>query len=65
MVVMNENKAEYVRLMNEMYDARLLSIAVERFAHYDSANVISEEEMDQRLGITEGDLADYEDVEFE
>lgn len=72
-VVMKNNTAEcvllspdeYVRLMDEVNDARLLSIATERFAHYDSANLITEEEMDRRLGITEDDLKGYEEVDIE
>lgn len=72
-VVMKNNTAEcvllspeeYVRLMDEVNDARLLAIAAERFANYDPANVITEEEMDKRLGITETDLEGYEEVELE
>lgn len=72
-VVMKNNAAEcvllspeeYVRLMDEVNDARLLAIAAERFANYDPANVITEEEMDKRLGITETDLEGYEEVELE
>lgn len=72
-VVMKNNAAEcvllspeeYVRLMDEVNDARLLAIAAERFANYDPANVITEEEMDKRLGITEADLEGYEEVELE
>lgn len=72
-VVMKNNAAEcvllspeeYVRLMDEVNDARLLAIAAERFANYDPANVITEEEMDKRLGITEADLEGFEEVELE
>lgn len=72
-VVMKNNTAEcvllspekYVRLMDEVNDARLLAIAAERFANYDPANVITEEEMDKRFGITETDLEGYEEVELE
>lgn len=72
-VVMKNNMAEcvllapeeYVRLMDEVNDARLLSIAMERLANYDPATTLSEEEMNTRLGITEEDLADFEGVEIE
>ncbi len=72
-VVMKNNTAEcvllspdeYVRLMDEVNDARLLAIAAERFANYDPSKVITEEEMDRRLGITEADLEGYEEVELE
>lgn len=72
-VVMKNNTAEcvllspeeYVNLMDEVNDARLLAIASERFSHYDPDQVISEEEMDRRLGIAESDLKGYEEVELE
>ena len=60
-VVMKNNTAEcvllspeeYVRLMDELNDARLLAVASERMAHYDPSKLISEEEMNRRLGVTE------------
>lgn len=72
-VVMKNNTAEcvllspeeYVNLMDEVNDARLLAIASQRFSNYDPNRVISEEEMDRRLGITESDLKGFEEVEFE
>ena len=54
-----------MNLMDEVNDARLLAIASQRFSNYDPNRVISEEEMDRRLGITESDLKGYEEVEFE
>ena len=56
---------EYVRLMDEVNDARLLTIATERMVHYDPATVISETEMNRRLGITAEDLADFDEVDIE
>ena len=52
-VVMKNNVAEcvlispeeYVRLMDEVNDARLLAVASERMAHFNPATLISEEEM--------------------
>lgn len=72
-VVMKNNAAEcvllspeeYIRLMDEVNDARLLTIAAERMAHYDPTTTLSEEEMNARLGITADDLADFEGVEIE
>jgi PHD/YefM family antitoxin component YafN of YafNO toxin-antitoxin module len=72
-VVMKNNTAEcvllspdeYVRLMNEVNDARLLTMATERMAHYDPATIISEDEMNRKLGITDEDLAGYDEVEIE
>ena len=72
-VVMKNNTAEcvlispdeYVRLMDELNDARLLAVASERMAHFDPSTLISEEEMNRRLGITEDDLAGFDEVEIE
>lgn len=72
-VVMKNNAAEcvllspdeYVRLMDEVNDARLLAVAMDRFAKYDPTNVITEEEIYKEFGITENDLAGYEEVELE
>lgn len=72
-VVMKNNTAEcvllspeeYVRLMDELNDARLLAVASERMAHYDPSKLISEEEMNRRLGVTEDDFKDFESVEIE
>lgn len=72
-VVMKNNTAEcvllspeeYVRLMDEVNDARLLAVATERMAHYDPSTLISEEEMNRRLGVTAADLADFDEVDIE
>lgn len=72
-VVMKNNVAEcvllspdeYVRLMDEVNDARLLAVAAERMSSYDPAKLISEEEMDKKLGITEKELDSVGEVEFE
>lgn len=50
---------------NKRIDACLLSLAVERMAHYDSATVISREELQRRFGITDEDLTSFTEVEFE
>lgn len=72
-VVMKNNAAEcvlmapdeYVRLMNEVNDARLLSAAVQRMSHFDPAAAISIEEIDQKYGITSDMLENADEVEFE
>ena len=48
-----------------MNDARLLATAIDRMEHFNPNTLISQEEVDRRLGITEEDLKGYEDVEFE
>lgn len=72
-VVMKNNAAEcvllspeeYVRLMDEVNDARLLAVATERMTHYDPTALISEDEMNRRLGVTAADLADFDEVDIE
>lgn len=72
-VVMKNNSAEcvllspdeYVRLMDELNDARLLALASERMAHFDAAAIIPGEKVWDRLGITEDDLDSIGEVEFE
>ena len=56
---------EYTDLMEELNDARLLAIAEERLAHYSPENVITWEEMLHESGLTEEDLADFDEVEIE
>lgn len=52
-------------LKEELYDAVLLDIAMERMANYNPSKNISEEEVYRIMGITKEDLAEMEDVEFE
>lgn len=72
-VVMKNNAAEavllspdeYVEMMDSLNDYLLLTMAVERMSAYDHHTLISEEEMDKRLGITQDDLDSIGEVEFE
>ena len=72
-VVMKNNSAEcvllspeeYVRLMDEVNDARLLSLANERMQNFNSANLIPSEALYKELGITKEDLDAIGEVEFE
>ena len=56
---------EYVSLVNEVNDARLLTMANDRMAHYDPSTLISSEELDRQLGINSSDLDGFDEVEFE
>lgn len=72
-VVMKNNAAEcvllspdeYTRLMDELNDARLLAIASERMSSFNPETLISEEEMNRRLGITDDELDSVGEVDFE
>lgn len=52
-------------LMDELNDARLQAITTERMSHFDPASLISEEEMNQRLGISDNDLAGFDEAGIE
>lgn len=56
---------EYVRLIDELNDARLLTLATKRMDQYDPASAIPAENVYQDLGITQEDLAECGEVEFE
>ena len=72
-VVMKNNSAEcvllspeeYVKIMDEVNDARLLSLANERMQNFNSANLITGEALYKELGITKEDLDAIGEVEFE
>lgn len=56
---------EYIDIMDELNDARLLMLANDRMSHFDETKLISQEEIDRKYGITPEDLADADEVEFE
>ena len=56
---------EYAALMDELNDARLLAMASARMESFDPDRLISEEEMDRRLHVTEDELNNADEVEFE
>ena len=49
----------------DIIDAELLALAETRLANYSPENVITWDEMNRRLGITEEDLASVEKCEIE
>ena len=51
--------------MYAVNDAKLEAIVAELLAHYDPNTLFSWDEMMQELGLTEDDLAGWEDVEVE
>lgn len=56
---------EYVKLIEEINDARLLAVASERMKNYDPSENIPSDEVQREFGITDEELADFEEVEFE
>ena len=72
-VVMKNNAAEcvllspeeYVRLMDELNDARLMTLANQRMDSYDPSTAISQEDMQGFLGITDAEIDALGEVELE
>ena len=56
---------EYVQIMDDLNDYYLLTMAVERLVNFDPSKLISLEEMDKRLGISDSELYEVGEVEFE
>ena len=66
-VVMKNNAPECVLLSPDEYvnDARLLTLAVKRMEKCNPEETIPEEKVMKDLGITDDDLSDFDEVEFE
>ena len=52
-------------MMDEVNDARLLALAVNRLENSDSEKLLSDKDVYRDLGITDDDLKGYDEVEFE
>lgn len=71
-VVMKNNAPEcvllspedYVKLVDEVNDAKLIALAAQRMQEYNPEKSISEEEADRIFGFSD-DARDFEGVEFE
>ncbi len=56
---------EYLKMIDELEDARLFTIANERLAHFNPDTLIPEEKVWEELNITDEDLDAVGEVEFE
>ena len=56
---------EYIKLMDEINDARLLTLANARMQNFSKDNLVSGEKLYEELGITQKDLDAAGEVEFE
>ena len=56
---------EYIRLLDEADDARLLNAATERMSHYDPATLITQVQVDQEFGFSPSDYENTDDISFE
>ena len=72
-VVMKSNEAEvvllppeqYVELMDALNDYELLTLAMERLDHTNPAQWIHAQQMDRELAITQEELGNASEVDFE
>lgn len=56
---------EYQLMTADHDDIRLIAIADERMSRFDPSKLLTQEEVDRRLGITPEDLEGWEDIELE
>lgn len=56
---------EYLSLMEEVEDAKLLRLAESRLQNFTPAETIPAEDVYQKYGITDADLSDFDEVELE
>lgn len=56
---------EYIHLLDEVNDARLLAAATQRMSHFNPSTTISQEQVDQEFGFTASDYENTDDIEFE
>lgn len=56
---------EYICLLDEANDARLLAVATERMSHYDPDSLIPQEQVDKEFGFLPADYENTDDIEFE
>lgn len=56
---------EYLDLMEELENARLFAMAEARLKDFDPEKAVPAEDIYKKLGITEDDLADFDEVELE
>ena len=56
---------EYIHLLDEVNDARLLASATQRMSTFNPSTVISQEQVDQEFGFSPSDYEETDDIEFE
>ena len=54
-----------IKISDQIEDAKLLALAIQRMANFDPAKLISQEEMDQIYGFSREDYENVDDIEFE
>lgn len=72
-VVMKNNMPEcvlispedYIALLDQIEDIKLLQLANERLSHFDFNTLITQEEIDRKYGFKPEDYSNVDDIEFE
>ena len=53
---------DYIKLIDQVNDAKLLALAAERMKDYSKEKVITSEEFDEQFGFSPEDVKDFEEV---
>lgn len=56
---------EYIHLLDEVNDARLLATATQRMSAFNPSTVISQEQVDREFGFSPADYEETDGIEFE
>lgn len=72
-IVMKNNEPEcvllspndYITLIDQVNEAKLLLLANERMQKYDASKLVSHEDVMKKFNLTASDLEDCDDIEFE
>lgn len=56
---------EYIHLLDEVNDARLLATAAQRMSDFNPSTIISQEQVDQEFGFSPTDYEETDGIEFE
>lgn len=56
---------EYIKLLDEVNDARLLATATQRMSKFNPSTVISQEQVDRKFGFSPADYEETDGIEFE
>lgn len=55
---------EYIRLLDEADDARLLNAATERMSHYNPSTLVTQDQVDLEFGFSPSDYENTDDISF-
>ena len=56
---------EYIQLLDEVNEARLLTLATQRMSHFNPDTLISQEQIDKEFNFIPSDYENTDDIEFE